>query len=196
MKRPSVWTDERNKLMQVSTSRAPDFEALLLRLNAMPGVPISSAAAVKTRWYMMLRTGRKRGDWTPERTTLLLELKGQGLRPRDILERVNELDGYPIWSAQAVESKLERLKAHAEPSRKVDSVAIKVSPTAPPVEHKPEGAFCEDDGSGVLLVTYEDAKRWARRAGLLGKYSALNLKRANAVRLCSGLPPFAIRGAL
>jgi hypothetical protein len=191
-------------LSQTKTSH-PDW--ILDNLNAMPGLPIRSRAAVQTR-LSFLRNGAA-DPWTEEQVNTLLALRSQGVEWIEIKAAINALPGRFVRTRRTLQEKYESVRRGARqkdsagatnvaqrtdagPGADAGSVTDVSSLTLPPAPKEPE-AFLERN---AVKVSYEDARRWARLNGLCGKYSGLNLVHVNAARASAGMPKFVIAGAL
>jgi hypothetical protein len=157
-----------------------------------------------------------RGTWSPERNASLLRMRELGRSYDRILILLNELPGPKITSIAAVSIqyyKLIKLRqlveavskpdlqrtetpADAAPAAAVPGTATGIldvsSLNLPPAAPQP-GVFSE--ATPKLVIPYQDARKWACIHGLCNKYSGLNLKAVNAMRMRIGLQPFVLEGA-
>lgn len=181
----SVWTEQRLRLLLSTVAKRPDFDELLAKLNAMPGVRIASSYALRAKWYEVRKQGKRRADWTGDRQVLLETLHRGGVGLEEIRTRLNCLPGQPILTVCAIESKLARIREGKSKTATIcetGAVPVPETPSSTP--------------GGGLMVSYDEAKGWAKRAGLLPKYQGLNLLLINRVRRAAGLPQFALIGAM
>ncbi|HVE20635.1 MAG TPA: hypothetical protein VNC39_01550 [Acidocella sp.] len=152
---------------------------------------------------------------TEDRLSLMVLLRARKTPPvwLEILRRLNALPGERLNSVKHLMNTYGRLKrtgqiAHyhsqALASANTAPAAAGSSPAAgaltkdvsslnsPPVPKEPEALFLD----GMILVSYEHARKWAWRQGLCRKGHGLNLIAVNAARVKMGLIKFSIIGAL
>ena len=158
---------------------------------------------------------RKKWTWSTERDAALLLYRQAGHTWLETLGFLNEMAGRRIISTEAARIRHSRLNrmlpvAGGKPDLQVPSAPASAAPAAavpgtatgildvsslnlPLAENQP-GVF--SGGSAKLTVPYPVARKWACVNGLCNKYSGLNLKVVNSVRLRAGLQPFVLEGAL
>jgi hypothetical protein len=160
---------------------------------------------------IMFRQRAKPGEWSDERVNLLLALRAEQVEWREIKAAINKLPGAPIATVHSTICKYSKLIASANQNSRGDvpantrPAAAGTSPAAgtraldvsslnsPPVPKEPEALF---GYGGALLVTYEQARRWAVRNGLCHRNYGLDLNAVNAARVADGKAKFQIKGAL
>lgn len=106
----TVWTDERRSLLVRMMADGASDKAILAALNALPGKPVSSVAAVRCTYHAMrmesggvLPARTRRTVFTAERLALLVRLSDEGVvSVREITARLNALPGPPVVSAKSV----------------------------------------------------------------------------------------------
>ena len=220
------WTPERDALLvEMHVARVKD-KAALLALNQMPGPGITSEDALGIRRSWLRRNSEAHAEvlaravvegeppvWTAERDALLMTLAPVTRDYAGMQATLNLLPGTPIATPGAVRQRkcsLRQLRS-AQAAEPTNSQGLGPADTA----HAAAGTFpaaCEDVSSlnsppapkepgahlelGALLVSYDQARRWALRNGLCTKYTGLNLIAVNAEREARGQVRLAIRGAL
>ena len=121
-----VWTDDRLALLRTLYAQADlTLDDIAARINALPGVPVSSPGAVKAKASKLGLAGPGLAKppqpasapapalaqriWTPERVDLLRTLYAEGLHRTAILPRINALPGPPCASVTAMMMKAGKL---------------------------------------------------------------------------------------
>lgn len=126
-RRGAVWTEARDALMREGWPQGEAAEALLARLNALPGAPVLSATAVRKQAFklglarlpgkVITDAPRNSAKWNDARDAVIARDVPDMVAWAEIVARVDALPGAPVGSEMAVQQRAKRLGIRRDPAR-------------------------------------------------------------------------------